>query len=72
MAAWCRISHCSFPGLPLFSMVFHRFCPQALAEALRVNKTVTNIYLPRIGNEGAKARCLERAGVGPGDLSKGL
>ena len=37
----------------------HRFWPQALAEALKVNKTVTNIRLQlnKIGNEEAKAWC---------------
>ena len=46
-------------------MVCHRFCPQALAEALKVNKTVTNIDLfdNKIGNEGAKAWCLARGSV---------
>ena len=46
------------------------FCPKALAEALKVNTTVTKIDLKdcspwpwsscRIGNEGAKAWCLAR------------
>ena len=41
-------------------MVCHRFCPQALAQALKVNKTVTDINLDgnNIGKEGAKAFCL--------------
>ena len=41
-----------------FSLTF--FCPQALAEALKVNKTVTTIDLSHngIGKEGAKACCL--------------
>ena len=41
-------------------MVCHRFCPQALAEALKVNTTVTSIDLrgSYIGNEGPKAWCL--------------
>ena len=49
-------------------MVCHRFCPQALAEALAVNKTVTNLNLEinNIGNEGAKAWCLARGFVAPG------
>ena len=44
-----QVSH----GLP-------SFCPQALAEALKVNKTVTDINLGsnEIGKEGAKAWCL--------------
>ena len=43
-----------------FDMVCHCFCPQALAKALKVNQTVTNINLDNnnIGNEGAKAWCL--------------
>ena len=43
-----------------FSLTF--FCPQALAEALKVNKTVTTIDLSHngIGKEGAKAWCLAR------------
>ena len=49
-------------------MVCHRFCPQALAEALKVNRTVTNIDLSgnKIDNEGAKAWCLARGSVAPG------
>ena len=49
-------------------LVWHRFCPQALAEALKVNKTITNIDLGcnGIGNEGAKAWCLARGSVAPG------
>ena len=49
-------------------MVCHRFCPQALAESLKVNKTVTNIDLRghNIGNEGAKAWCLARGSVARG------
>ena len=49
-------------------LVCHRFCPQALAEALKVNKTVTTIDLSHneIGNEGAKAWCLARGSVAPG------
>ena len=48
--------------------VWHRVCPQALAEALKVNKTVTNIHLGgnEIGDEGAKAWCLERGSVATG------
>ena len=48
-------------------MVCHRFCPQALAEALKVNKTVTDINLRgnEIGNEGAKAWCLAGGSVDP-------
>ena len=44
------------------------FCPQALAEALKVNKTVTNVKLSsnEIGKEGAKAWCLARGSVAPG------
>ena len=43
-------------------MICHRFCPQALAEALTVNKTVTNINLDynKIDEEGAEAWCLGR------------
>ena len=49
-------------------MVCHRFCPQALAEALQVNKTITKIVLSNneIGNEGAKAWWLARGSVAPG------
>ena len=49
-------------------MVCHRFCPQALAEALNVNKTLTKIFLEgnSIGTEGAKACCLGLGFVGPG------
>ena len=49
-------------------MVCHCFCPQALAEAFKVNNTVTNIDLEQngIGNEGAKAWCLARGSVAPG------
>ena len=49
-------------------MVCHRFCPQALAEALKVNTTVSHVDLERneIGNEGAKAWCLPRGSVAPG------
>ena len=48
-------------------MVSH-FCPQDLAEALKVNVTVTNLNLEwnEIGNEGAKAWCLARGSVAPG------
>ena len=51
-----------------FHMVCHRFCPQALAEALKVNTTVTNIDLAdnKIGTEGAKAWCLAQGCVAPG------
>ena len=47
-------------------MVCPPFCPQALAEALKVNKTVMNIDLTynAIGNEGAKAWCLARGVCG--------
>ena len=43
-------------------------CPQALAEALKVNKTIMNIHLTwnNIGNEGAEAWCLPRGSVAPG------
>ena len=46
----------------MFDMVWHRFCPQALAEALKVNQTLTNVNLEcnNIGKEGAKAWCLGR------------
>ena len=49
-------------------MVCHRFCPQALAEALKANKAVTNIDLGynTFGKEGAKAWCLARGSVAPG------
>ena len=52
----------------MFDMVCHRFCPQALAEALKVNKTLTEIDVGwnRIGKEGAKAWCLGRGSVAPG------
>ena len=51
-----------------FRMVCHRFCPQALAEALKVNKTLAKIDLRgnNIGKEGAKAWCLGRGFVAPG------
>ena len=56
----CQIWH----GLVLFDIV----CPQALAKALKVNKTVTTIDLSwnNIGKEGAKAWCLARGSVAPG------
>ena len=49
-------------------MVCHPGCPQALAEALKVNKTLTKIDLRsnKIGNEGAEAWCLGRGSVAPG------
>ena len=49
-------------------MICHRFCPQALAETLKVNKSVRDINLEgnEIGNEGAKAWCLARGFVAPG------
>ena len=49
-------------------MLCHRFCPQALAEALKVNQTVTDINLSynKIDNEGAKARWLAWGSVAPG------
>ena len=52
----------------MFDMVCHRFCPQALAKALKVNKALTNINLldNQIGNEGAKACCLAWGSVVPG------
>ena len=52
----------------MFEMVCHRFCPQALAKALKVNKTVTNIGLAdnEIGDGGAKAWCVGRGSVAPG------
>ena len=52
----------------LHGLVWHRFCPQALAEALKVNKTVTDINLgySAIGKEGAKAWWLARGSVAPG------
>ena len=55
-------------------MVCHRFCPQALAEALKVNKTITKIVLSNneIGNEGAKAWWLARGSVAPGLTSSGV
>ena len=48
--------------------VCHCFCPQALAAALKVNKTVATIdlYHDQIGNEGAKAWFLARGSVAPG------
>ena len=53
-----------------FHMVCYRFCPQALAEALKVNKTVTSIDLTsnEIGDEDeeAEAWCLARGFVAPG------
>ena len=69
-------------------MVCHRFCPQALAEALKVNATVTSIDLRGgMRDEGAKAWCLARGtnvggqdlggflcwtGAGPVDASRSL
>ena len=52
----------------MFHTVCHRFCPQALAKALKVNKTVTNIGLAHneIGDGGAKAWCVGRGSVAPG------
>ena len=49
-------------------MFCHRFCPQALAKALKVNKILTSIDLGcnGAGTEGAKARCLGRGFVAPG------
>ena len=49
-------------------MLCHRFCPQALAEALKVNQTVTDINLSynKIDNEGAEAWCLAWGSVAPG------
>ena len=49
-------------------MVCHPCCPQALAEALKVNSTLTSINLEKneIGKEGAKAWCLGRGSVAPG------
>ena len=49
-------------------MVYRLCRPQALAEALKVNKTVMNINLSWncIGPEGAKAWCLARGSVAPG------
>ena len=41
-------------------MVCHRFCPQALVEALKVNRTVTSVAVGGVGNEEAKAGCLTR------------
>ena len=54
----CRRSPCKFSGFTWFAIVF---C-QALAEALKVNKTLTNINLSlnNIDKEGAKAWCLGR------------
>ena len=51
-----------------FHMVCHRFCPQALAEALKVNQTITKFFLGEnnIGREGAEAWCLGRGSVAPG------
>ena len=59
----CRRSPCKFSS---FHMVCHRFCPQALAEAVKVNKTLTKIDLSEnnIGKEGAKAWCLGRGVCG--------
>ena len=54
-----------------FAIAFRRFCPQALADALKVNKAVTDINLSSIGIgiEGAKAGCLARGtNVGVQDL----
>ena len=49
-------------------MVCHRLCPQALAQALKINKAITYIDLSRneIGKEGAEAWCLGRGSVAPG------
>ena len=51
----------------MFDMDCHR-CPQALAEALKVNMTVTNIdlRLNGIGKEGAEAWCLAWGSAAPG------
>ena len=52
----------------MFDMVWHCFCPQALAEALKVNQTLTNVNLERndIGTGGAEAWCLGRGSAAPG------
>ena len=44
---------------------------QVLADALRVNKTLTELYLSgnHIGDEGVKVWWVERCGASPGDLS---
>ena len=49
-------------------MACHPCCPQALAEALKVNKFLMNIDLRdnNIGTEGAKAWCLAQGFVAPG------
>ena len=54
MLVGCLGLHCNFSGLPLF---FHRFCPQAIAEVLKVNKTLTDIDLSMndFGKEGTEA-----------------
>ena len=47
-------------------MVCHLCRPQALAEALKVNKMNINLSWNCIGPEGAKAWCLARGSVAPG------
>ena len=49
-----------FPAQLGSAVCCHRVCPQALAEVLEVNKTITGINLGgnEIGKEGAKAWCL--------------
>ena len=52
-------------------MVCHRFCPQALAEALKVNQTITTISLAHneMGKEEAEAWSLGRGSASP-DLER--
>ena len=63
MPIGCLRSHCNFSGLPCF---FHRLCPQAIAEALKGNHTVTKIDLREneIGNAAAVAWFLAIGGCG--------
>ena len=48
--------------------ISHCFRPQALAEALKVNQTVTiiDLHYNGMGKEGAEAWCLGRGSVAPG------
>ena len=49
-------------------LVCHRFCPQALAKALKVNRSVRDIGLEgnQIGNEEAEAWCVAWGSAVPG------
>ena len=54
------------PRVICLTLRLHLF--QALADALRINRTIRVIYLERnqIGDEGIKVWCVERCGVSPG------